>query len=90
MHEIREQIEYEFRKAGHPVTNDANKEARAESFAISVRHFASARAMLDIFEDTIPNAKSGWVQFGLIVLLLVGFFGSSIACYALPHWEDQL
>ncbi len=74
LHELREQIEYEFRKAGHPTTNDADKEERAELFAISVRNFASARAMLDIYQDAIPNAKSGWVQVGLIVLLIVGFF----------------
>ena len=55
-----------------------------------MRLFASAMGMMDIFKDAFADAKSGWAQFGLIVLLVIAFLGSSLACLALPHWEDRL
>jgi hypothetical protein len=46
LHELREQIEFEFRKIGRPVvSNAADQEDRAESFASSVRSLASMKGL---------------------------------------------
>jgi hypothetical protein len=89
LHELREQIEYEFRKGGHPVAGPYDQEDRAESFASLVRSFASMKGLEKLFGD-ISGIKSGWAQFGAILLMVIIFLGYSFACFALPQWEDNL
>lgn len=90
MHELREQIEFEFRKIGRPVaSNAADQEDRAENFASSVRSLASMKGLEKFWGET-SEIKSGWAQFGTILLMVIVFLGYSLACFALPHWEDQL
>jgi hypothetical protein len=89
LHEIREQIEFEFRKSGHPVATGADQEHRAERFASSVRSFASMHGLKTLLGD-IPEIQSGWGRFGAILLLIIFLFGYSLACFALPQWEDKL
>lgn len=90
LHELREQIEYEFCKSGHPVVKPADKEQRAEGFASAVRTFSSIQGFATVFQDVFPNVKSGWGQFGVLVLLVASVLLSAFSCYALPQWEDKL
>jgi hypothetical protein len=89
LHELRELIEYEFRKAGHPVAGPSDQEERAETFASSVRSFASMKGLERIFGD-ISEIKSGWAQFAAILLMVIVLLGYSLTCLALPQWEDKL
>ncbi len=90
LHELREQIEYEFRKIGHPVASDLDKEQRADHFASFVRLYASSNAAAPFVTDIFSKAKSGWATVGLIVLLIIVGLGFSLSCWALPQWEDKL
>lgn len=90
LHELREQIEFEFRKIGRSVAlTAADQEDRAESFASLVRGFASMKGLEELFGD-IPEIKSGWAQFGAILLMVIVCLGYSFTCFALPQWEDKL
>lgn len=90
LHELREQIEFEFRKMGRPVAlTAADQEDRAESFASLARSFASIKGLEKLFGD-ISEIKSGWAQFGAILLVVLVFLGYSFTCFALPQWEDKL
>jgi hypothetical protein len=89
LHELREQIEYEFRKSGHPVAGPYDQEDRAETFASSVRSVASMKGLETLVGD-ISEIKSGWARFGAILLMVIMFLGYSFTCIALPQWEDKL
>jgi hypothetical protein len=89
LHELREQIEYEFRKAGHPVAGPHDQEDRAETFASFVRSFASMKSM-EVLVGDISEFKSGWAQLATILLMVIFFLGYSFTCLALPQWEDKL
>ena len=87
-HELRELIEYEFRKLGCPTTSaPSDLEAQAETFASMVRSMATMNAWKPVFEDL--DTKSGWGKLGL-VLLGCGLVITSFAYFLLPHWEDRL
>lgn len=87
-HELRELVEYEFRKLGRPTTTAASDlEARAELFASTVRSMAAMNFLKPAFEDW--DTKSRWGKLGL-VLLGCGLVITSFAYFLLPHWEDRL
>ncbi len=85
-HELRELIEYEFRRLNHPTAVGPELETRAESFASLVRSWAMLKSCQPIFRDF--HLQSGWGKLGRILfacLLVVGNFGY----FMLPHWEDH-
>lgn len=90
LHELREQIEFEFRKVGHPVVNGADNEERAEGFAIATRLYASGKAAFPVMGEFVSDATSRLAKFGWIVLFVVVSLAFSLSCIALPKWEDQL
>ncbi|MGI9102741.1 MAG: hypothetical protein ACR2IF_09900 [Terriglobales bacterium] len=90
LHEVREQIEYEFHKIGHPVATNSDKEHRADHFASFVRLYASGKAALPLATDLFSEASSGLAKFGMIVLAVIVSLGFALSCLALPQWEDKL
>ena len=90
LHELRELMEYEFRKMEHPiVASFPDGETRAESFAGFVRTLAVMKGWQPLFEG-MGDIKSGWGLFGMFLLAFLLIAGCSFACLALPNWEDRL
>ena len=90
LHELRELMEYEFRKMEHPiVTSFPDRETRAERFASFVRTFAAMKGWQPLFEG-MGDIKSRWGMFGMFLLAFLLIAGYSFACLALPNWEDRL
>jgi hypothetical protein len=89
LHELREVIEYEFRRLGHPIATDfSDMESRAEGFAGLVRAGASLKTWEWYFE-AIEGIESRLLKIGAIILFAVLAMGHYLACVNLPHWEDQ-
>ena len=88
-HELRELIEYEFRKIGHPVAVASDLESRAETFAAMSRARASLRGWEPLL-DGIGNVQSTWGRFAVALPFLLIILLESFSCLLLPHWEDQL
>jgi hypothetical protein len=86
LHELRELIEYEFRREGHPSASGTELEERAESFAKTVRTLAPMRFIGDWLGEVL-EMQSGWKYLavgGLIAFSLVHVF----VCFVLPHHEE--
>jgi hypothetical protein len=89
LHEIRELIEYEFRKLGRPVaTTTSDLESRAEGFAGLVRARASFKTWEWYFER-IGGIESRLLQFGAVLIVAVLAMGHYLSCVNLPQWEDR-
>jgi len=90
LHELRELIEYEFRKLGRPVaTTPSDLESRAEDFASLARAVAPLKALEWVF-DAIGGIESRLLQFAAIALVCILAMGHYLYCLTLPQWEDQL
>lgn len=87
-HELRELIEYEFRKMGQPIATAPDLESRAETFAGAVRAMGYVNAWKPMIEG-IADIKSGWAQFGAFLLVSVLLMVVSLSCLMLPRWEDR-
>jgi hypothetical protein len=90
LHELRELIEYEFRKEGHPVAASAvDLESRAELFASEVRSFASMKMWEWLLEGAASIESRFWQIVAIVAvgaLMTVHHF----SFLNLPQWEDQL
>lgn len=86
LHELRELIEYEFRREGHQSASGDELEARAELFAKAVRSFAPLPFLAD-WGGSIAQAKSPWRFLGFGLLIGFGFIHMA-TCFLLPHHED--
>ena len=90
LHELRELMEYEFRKMEHPVaTSSPDRETRAESFAGFVRTLAVMKGWQPLFEG-MGEIKSGWGMFGMFLLGFALVVVCSLNYLALPSLEDRL
>lgn len=88
-HELRELIEYEFRKMGRPIATAPNLESRAETFAGAARALGYLNAWKPMIEG-IADIKSGWARFGAFLLVSLLLMVVSFSCLSLPRWEDRL
>jgi hypothetical protein len=86
LHELRELIEYEFCREGHPTAKGQELEERAESFAKSVRILAPLPFLSDWAGD-IVQGSSPWRYLGVGLLIGFGLF-HALTCFLLPHHED--
>jgi len=89
LHELRELIEYEFRKIGYPAAVACDLESRAETFAAMSRARASIKGWEPLF-DGIGNIQSKWGWFAVALPFLVMILIDCCSCLLLPLWEDQL
>jgi hypothetical protein len=87
-HELRELIEYEFRKIGYPAAVASDLESRAETFAAAVRVKASIKGWKPLL-DGISGIEFTWGRFAVALPLLAMMFVHSVTCLLLPHWEDR-
>ena len=85
-HELREQIEHEFKKLGHPTAVGPQLEQRAESFASLVRSLAAMKLWKPVYQDFAE--KSGAEKLGLILLGCALLF-TLFTYFMLPYWEDR-
>lgn len=88
-HELREQIEYEFRRLGHPVATRSNQEERAEEFASFVRAAALSQVLAPAFDKALEIESKFWrcaAVAGTFLLITVVIF----SCMLLPRIEDRL
>jgi len=89
LHELRELIEYEFRRLGRAVAaNFPDQESRAESFASHVRALAGLKAAKCVFE-LVGGIESRLLQFIAVIVVAALAMGHYLACVNLPQWEDR-
>lgn len=83
LHEIREIIEFHFKRLGFPTANSSELESHADQFAFWVPIYAAVRSADLIFYD-ISEANAGWKKWasdpllGICALLycLLSFYGA--------------
>ena len=90
LHELREIMEYEFRKINSPIASDlADREERAEDFACYVRAALPIKAFGEILEH-MGQPKWTVGEACLAVIFGIAMIVYAFSCTMLPHWEDQL
>jgi hypothetical protein len=88
LHELRELVEYEFRRQQRPTASGQELESRAEWFATAVRALAPMPLLKELGESAL-EMKGAW-RF-LAVGLVVGFGVLHVLfSFLLPHHEDYL
>ena len=88
-HELREQLEYEFRQLGKPIATPADLEERAEEFAGHVRARAVMQGLTPAFEK-VSEIKSGFWRGAAFVGAFALLTALGLACIILPKIEDRL
>jgi hypothetical protein len=87
LHEFRELLEYEFEDLDRPtITNDNDREKRAELFASAVR----ANAIMEMLPGFVAGAdqiKSKWFRYGAYGVILMGALFCGAVCIFLPQLE---
>ena len=88
-HELREQLEYEFRELGKPVATVADLEERAEEFAAHVRARAVMKGLTPAFEKA-SEIQSGFWRGAAFVGAFLLLTALGLGCIILPKIEDRL
>lgn len=88
LHELRELVEYEFRREGRSTASGQELEERAELFAKAVRTLAPMPFLAD-WGGSLLEAKSPWRFLGVGVLIGFGLLHLA-TCFLLPHHEDYI
>lgn len=89
LHEIREQLEYDFNLLGVPILNPDDKEERADCFAVSVRMNAFAKELPTWFEGASTIEKK-WRRRGAYALLFLFACVYTLGVTLLPGLEDRI
>lgn len=88
-HELREQLEYDFRQLGSPIATPADMEKRAEEFATHVRARAIMQGLAPALEK-VSEIKSGFWRGAAFVGAFAFMAALGLGCIILPNIEDQL
>lgn len=87
-HEIREIIERVFINLGYPTIVDAEKEKRAEEFAIAVRTNSAIKES-EFLWDVAFNITSDWLRWISLAALASLIFLEGISIHFLPQMEKM-
>ena len=87
LHEMRELLEYEFCDFGIPICNSADKETRADEFAISVQIGAFAKEIPALLNQA-SGIECNWKRWAAYIALFLGTIVYGVALAALPLLED--
>ena len=89
LHELREILECEFEKLGHPISDseNSNLEERAETFATAVQ-VRAANTALPVLLEYVSAIERKWLRFVAYALCASGALAYVLGCCFIPQIED--